>query len=298
VKEKNPVMMLYPLSSARKIPPKYLFIGQKLSKIVFTLKYDLDNSEINIDPARYSLASLISAFIYFFLFTFVGGAFAFVLFDDLTPDLIVLAFGAGILGFFVMFFFHLFYPRKRAKEIAKEVEEELLFALRTLLIQVSSGISLFEAMRLVSRSNYGQVSEEFHGVIRDVNSGMSESKALEKLAFKTKSDIFKKIIWQMLTTMKSGGSVVSSLRASVEELVLKQMDIIKGYAAELNMWTLIYLIVAAALPSLGVTFLVIASAIGTSGIGVEAVILIAVLAIGIQLALIFLLRTHVPKVIK
>jgi len=98
--------------------------------------------------------------------------------------------------------------------------------------------------------------------------------------------------------MKSGGSIVSALETQVDALIAQQVETIKKYSAELNIWTLIYLIVAAAMPSLGITFLVIASSIGGSGIGKEAVILIAVLSMCIEVALIFMLKTKVPKVIK
>lgn len=298
MKEHNPTLMLFPLAKAKKIDSKFLFIGKSVSKIIYSLPYDLKNADINIDPQRYSIASLISASVYFFLFSIVGIIFGFVLTRQMEGETIVLAIIFGSIAFILSLIFHLYFPKIRAKQIAKAVEQDLLFALRTILIQVSSGISLFESMRVISRSNYGQVSEEFSEVIRDINSGMNEGQALEKLAFKTKSEILKKIIWQIITTMRSGGSVVISLRISVNELVDKQMDTIKSYAAELNMWTLIYLIVAAALPSLGVTFLVIASSIGSSGVGPDAVILIVILAISIQIALILLLRSRVPKVIK
>lgn len=298
MKEHNPTLMLFPLAKAKKIDSKFLFIGKSVSKIIYSLPYDLKNADINIDPQRYSIASLISASVYFFLFSIVGIIFGFVLTRQMEGETIVLAIIFGSIAFILSLIFHLYFPKIRAKQIAKAVEQDLLFALRTILIQVSSGISLFESMRVISRSNYGQVSEEFSEVIRDINSGMNEGQALEKLAFKTKSEILKKIIWQIITTMRSGGSVVISLRISVNELVDKQMDTIKSYAAELNMWTSIYLIVAAALPSLGVTFLVIASSIGSSGVGPDAVILIVILAISIQIALILLLRSRVPKVIK
>lgn len=296
--EKTPVMMLFPINSAKKLSSRFLFIGSAISKIIYSLPYDLKNAEIKIDAERYSLAALISAFIYFIIFILIGIAFGFVISRSIDNNAILIAVIIGFFAFVVSFFFHLYYPRILGNKIARSVESDLLYALRTLLIQVSSGISLFQAMRVISRSNYGQVSEEFKEVIKDINSGMSETKALEKLAFKTKSEIFKKVIWQMLTTIKSGGSVVASLRSSVNELVESQMEMIKGYAATLNMWTLIYLIIAAALPSLGVTFLVIASSIGGSGIGVNSVLLIVTLAICIQFVLIIVLRSQVPKVIK
>jgi archaeal flagellar protein FlaJ len=296
--EKNPIMLLFPLEKAKKFNKKYLFIGRTISKIVFSLNYDLEKAEYKIDAENYAMASFLSAIIYSIIFTFIGFTFGIVIFRGLKTDVFLVAIGGALAGFFGALIFHLLFPKIKANQIAAQVDQELLFALRTMLIQLSSGVSLFETMKSISRSNYGQVSEEFRDVVRDINSGLSETKALEKLAFKTNSDILKKTIWQVITTIKSGGSVVNAMQSEVEELVGKQMETIKNYSASLNLWTLIYLIIAAAMPSLGVTFLVIASSISSSGIGTEAVILIAVLAFCVQTALIFLIRAQVPKVIK
>jgi flagellar protein FlaJ len=297
-KQQNPLLMLYPLENAKSFGNRFLFIGRFLSKLIFSLKYDLQKAEIYIDVERYCLASLLSASIYGLMFLFVGMAFGTILTKSLGATTITFMFIAGLSAFLGMLVFHLLYPKMAARQLASMVDQELLFALRTMLIQLSSGISLFEAMKSVSKGNYGQVTVEFNLVVRDVNAGMSETEALEKLAFRTKSDILKKTVWQVITTMRSGGSVVTALNSQVDALVAQQMDSIRAYAAELNLWTLVYLIIAAAMPSLGITFLVIASSIGGSGIGTEAVALIVLLSLSIQIAMIFLVRSKVPKVVK
>jgi len=297
MKEQNPVL-LFPLDKARHFSNKFIFLGRFLSKIIFSLKYDLKKAEIDIEPANYCLAALISAIIYGIMFLFVGAAFGIIMLREVSIFTFLIMFGFSILAFAGSLIFHLLYPKLAAYQLASLVDQELLFSLRTLLIQLSSGISLFEAMQSIARSNYGQVSHEFEQVVRDINSGMAESTALEKLAFRTKSEVLKKSVWQIITTLKSGGSIVSALNSEVSDLNAQQVEIIKNYSAELNLWTLVYLIIAAAMPSLGITFLVIASSIGGSGIGVEAVILIALLAAVIQVAMIFMIKTKVPKVIK
>jgi len=298
MKEQNPVLLLFPLDKARHFSNKFLFLGRFLSKIIFSLKYDLDKAEIDIEPENYCLASLISAIIYGIMFVFVGAAFGVIIIREITIFTLFLMIGSGLLAFIGSLLFHLIYPKLAASQLAALVDQELLFALRTLLIQLSSGIGLFEAMQSIAKGNYGQVSHEFEQVVRDINTGLAESAALEKLAFRTKSEVLKKSVWQIITTMKSGGSIVTALNAEVDSLNAQQVEVIKNYSAELNLWTLIYLIIAAAMPSLGITFLVIASSIGGSGIGVEAVILIALLAACIQVAMIFMIKTKVPKVIK
>jgi len=298
MKEQTPILLLFPLDKARHFSSTFLFLGRFLSKVIFSLKYDLRKAEINIDPANYCLASLISAIIYGIMFLFVGMAFGIIIIREISTFTFLIMFGFGFFAFIGSLIFHLLYPKLAAYQLASLVDQELLFSLRTLLIQLSSGISLFEAMQSIAKSNYGQVSHEFGQVVRDINSGMAESAALEKLAFRTKSEILKKSVWQIITTMKSGGSIVTALQSEVSDLNAQQGEIIKNYSAELNLWTLIYLIIAAAMPSLGITFIVIASSIGGAGIGIEAVILIALLAAIIQIAMIFMIKTKVPKVIK
>jgi len=298
MKEQNPVLLLFPLERARRFSNTFLFLGRFLAKIFFSIKYDLDKAEIDIEPENYCLASLISAMIYGIMFLFVGAAFGIIILREISTLTFLAMIGFGGLAFLGSLIFHLLYPKIAAGQLAALVDQELLFALRTLLIQLSSGISLFEAMHSIAKGDYGQVSHEFEQVVRDINTGLAESAALEKLAFRTKSEILKKSVWQIITTMKSGGSIVTALNAEVDSLNAQQVEVIKSYSAELNLWTLIYLLIAAAMPSLGITFLVIASSIGGSGIGVEAVMLIALLAACIQVAMIFMIKTKVPKVIK
>jgi len=297
-KQNVPVMMLFPLEKAQSFSDKYLFLGKFLSKLIFSLKYDLQKAEIYIDVERYCLASFLSALLYGIMFLFVGMAFGTIISRQLGVFTITLMIVFSLASFLTMLIFHLFYPKLAAYQLASMVDQELLFAMRTMLIQLSSGISLFEAMRLISKSNYGQVSTEFNLVVKDINSGTSETEALEKLAFRTKSEVLKKTAWQLITTMRSGGSIVNALNSQVEALVAQQVDAIKAYSAELNLWTLIYLIIAAAMPSLGITFLVIASSVGGSGIGPESVMLILVLSLSVQVAMIILVKSKVPKVVK
>ncbi len=296
--KKNPVMMLFPLERAVMLPEGLMKIGRFLSKIFFEIKYDLQKADIKVSAEVYCLAAFLSAMIYGFLFLFVGMAFGVIITRSLNSTTLTIMLICSIMSFLLSLLFHLFYPKLASRQIAGLVEQDLLFALRTMLIQISSGISLFDTIRSISKSNYGQVSKEFEIVVKDINSGMSETEALEKLAFKTKSEILKKTIWQVITTLKSGGSLTNALNSQVESLVDQQKESIKRYSAELNLWTLVYLIIAAALPSLGVTFLVIASSISGGGIGKDAVVLIVILAFLIQGVMIFLVRSKVPKVMK
>jgi archaeal flagellar protein FlaJ len=296
--EKNPTLMLFPINKAKSFGDGWLSIGRILSKLVFSLKYDLERAEINIDVERYCLAALMSAIVYSIIFSMIGLVFGVVITKYISELTIWVMIGFGIMGFILMLTYHLFYPSIAVHQIALFVDQQLLFALRSMLLQLSSGMSLFETINTVSKSGFGQVSKELEIVIKDINSGLSETQALEKLAFRTESEYLKKTVWQILTTMKSGGSIVGAINVQIDTLIDYQMTTIKNYSAELNLWILIYLIVAAAMPSLGVTFLTILSTIGGSGIGKEIIITIILLSILVQAGMITFLRTRVPRVIK
>jgi len=291
-------MMLFPIERAKGFGNNYIFLGRILSKIVFSLKYDLKRAEMEIDAERYSLAALISAVIYGFVSIFIGLLFGVVITSEFGLFTISLMILFGVMGFIFSLIFHLYTPKIETRQLAMYIDQQLLFALRSMLIQLSSGMSLFETMNSISRGSYGQVSTEFGIVIKDINSGLSESEALERLAFRTDSEFLKKTVWQILTSVKSGGSIVAAVTVQIESLINHQLEAIKNYSAELNLWILIYLIIAAAVPSLGVTFLTIISSIGGSGVTREIVIAVVFLSILIQLAMITFLRTRVPKVIK
>jgi hypothetical protein len=90
MKEKNPVMLLFPLQKARKINESFLIIGRTISKIVFSLDYDLKKSEIDISSERYAFAAFISAVLYGVMFLFVGMAFGVIITRSFTSQTIII----------------------------------------------------------------------------------------------------------------------------------------------------------------------------------------------------------------
>ncbi|MFA5741988.1 MAG: type II secretion system F family protein [Candidatus Izemoplasmatales bacterium] len=291
-------MMLFSPEKINSFKSNYLWVGNLLSKLIFSLKYDLEKAEIGIDIERYSLAAFLSAIFYAVVFFFVGSAFGLILSKQFMPTVYSTMTIFGIFGFAGFFLYFMLYPKMRATQLASAIDSELVFAIRSMLIQLSSGVSLFETVKSISRANYGVVSNEFKYVVSDISSGQRETEALERLAFKTQSEVLRRTVWQLITTIKSGGSLVSSLGVQVDSLIASQMESIKNYAAELNLWILLYLIVAAALPSLGVAFLVVISSLSGGGVGKEIIISIVLLSVSVQIGMIMFVRTRTPKIVR
>ena len=246
--------MLFSIERANNVNRKFVWIGEKLSKIFFKVKYDLEKAELEISPEKYLTAAFFSALVYgILLFGLFYGLF-YLRDSAITATNSILAFAIGCVFFVVFFFLHMVYPGITAKKYAAGIDQSLMFALKSMLIQVSSGVSLFDSMVNISKAGYGSVSKEFGEVVQDVSAGESEAKALEKLALRTKSSYLRRTSWQLLTSIRSGASLEGALSSVVLTLTAQQIRAIRDYAAELNMWILLYLLLAAAIPTLGITF--------------------------------------------
>jgi len=238
--------MLYSVEKAQKVNRHFIWIGDRLSKLFFNVRFGLTKAGIDLTPEKYLTASFFSALVYGSVFFSLFYGLFFIRDGLFLTDNSVLAALMGFVFFILFFILHMIYPALYAKKYAAGIDQGLMFALKSMLIQVSSGVSLFESMSNVSKSNFGVVSKEFGKVVKDVSSGESEAKALEKLALRTQSEYLRKTSWQLLTALRSGASLRGSLYTVVETLNSQQLRAIKDYSAELNLWILMYLMMAAA----------------------------------------------------
>ncbi len=288
--------MLFSIEKANRINRRFLWIGERLSRLLFSTKYDLQKAELDIDAPRYLTASVFSAVVYGLLFFGFVFALLFARAGAIENSHYASAALGGVLGGLMFFMLHVIYPGVMAKQIAEKIDKSLLFALKSILIQITSGISLFDALSNVAKAKYGKMSEEFEEVVKEVSAGESETKAMEKLAIRTRSEHLKKITWQLITSLRSGASLVGALNASVTSLTNYQLRAIKNYAAELNLWILIYLLLAAAVPTIGITFMIILSAIGGASIDPLQLWFVVFAAFAIQVVLIGFIKNRIPMV--
>lgn len=285
--------VIVPLEPAQKIADRMrTFLGRILA-LFPSLKYDLRVLEIN-EPEAYVAANLLSSLFY-------GAVFGAIMFAGLqsakdpsrTPGL---ALGSALAIFALAFVFNMAYPGIRTRTYAIKMGRDLTFALKDMLVQVESGIPLYDAMVNISRSNYGTVSSDFTTSVKGISAGISESVALQKMALKTKNEYFKKALWQLISALESGASIGPALRSVIETLENYQHKSIKDYSASLNFIVLIYMLIAAAIPSMGITFMIILSAFGGIGVNEQLIALIVSGSLLMQLVLIGFVNSGRPTV--
>jgi len=166
------------------------------------------------------------------------------------------------LCWFFVFSLLLNTPISAIKHRRNDIEKEVLFAGRYLLIKLNSGQPLLNALIDASRS-YGVASKYFKEIVDDINLGMPLEDAIKQAMNLSPSPAFQKILFQISNALLLGVDVTDSLRGVIEDITDEQITQIEAYSHKLNSVALFYMLIAIVAPSLGLTiFIIVAGMIG------------------------------------
>lgn len=235
----------------------FIGLAQKLERVVPSLEWDLERAGIHVDPLVYISITIYMAFSVG-IASFAGIALPAYLVDkfDVGLSMAIIA-GAGLSIF--MFIYMLAMPKIKIRKRGAMIEKNLSYALKDLEIQTGAGIPIFDAIVHVANGGYGECSDEFRQVIRKVESGDSVIKSLDEVGMHTASPFLRRIIWQIVNSMYAGSDVSIALKAISEDLTREKETRIKAYGQEMNMWSLMYMLMVIVLPAQGITLLIILS---------------------------------------
>jgi flagellar protein FlaJ len=283
----------FPMRQAIKESKIFERVGSVIWKSHPSLKLDLYQAEIHLHPKVYSSIVALTTTFYFCVLTpiiFLVGVLVG------RPE-IVLPLAIGSIFSIFVFFYLLRYPKLMALRRMKKLETDLLNALEHILIEIKSGVPLFNSILSVSEG-YGEISDEFKTVVMEINAGLSVIKAFERASLRNPSLHFRRAIWQLTNSMKAGGDISASLEAIVDGLTQDQLITIRKYGQELGPYTLMYMLIAVIMPTLGITFLIILSSF--SGIEVPQIIfpLIILLLSVFQYFYMGIIKTKRPMMVK
>lgn len=258
-------------------------------------------SNVEIDLAQAKIKTPLNEHISMSIFASVNNALmifaAFLVLGIFSKNSQFYLLGILLTPLFLFFTFYstLYQPKVKAKIRAREIDRELPYALRHLLINVRSGIPVYNAFVSISEG-YGAVSEEINGILKEVNGGKSEIEALEESIITNPSFLYRKAFWQILNALRTGTDVEVSLRSAVENIIKEQLISIKKYGQELNPFTMLYMMIGVIMPSLGITLLMLLSNFTGTGMGKSIFYLILAFLIVFQLVFMNIVKTKRPLV--
>ncbi len=232
----------------------FLPLAQKLKVLFPTLNREIIQAKLKDDPVVLLAKAIYSALIRSIIISLP------LIVTGILISIKLLWFGLAAFPLVLLFSFFTGAktPQRKAIKRVRLLERDLPYALRHILIEVKSGIPLFQAMVSVSEG-YGESSREFEQIVKEIHSGIPEVQALENAIFRNPSLEFRRSLWQIINSLESGANVSSTLESLVDSIVNNQVLSVQKYGKELNPYTLIYMLAAVILPSLGVTFLMILS---------------------------------------
>ncbi|RLJ08903.1 MAG: hypothetical protein DRP13_01710 [Candidatus Aenigmatarchaeota archaeon] len=271
MKKKIPVLPM-PLDKALKISKRFMGFGEFFSHMFPGLAFELEQSELDFEPREW-ISLGIFAFVFYFSLISVTLFSVFTAFKIDIFRTLLISFGSGFVLGTMGFLYVVLYPRLFVTRKTNAIEKNLPFALHHLLIEVRSGVPLFNALVSISESNYGLLSEEIKKAVDEISTGKSEIAALEMLARKNPSLYFRRVLWQIVNSLKSGADIGSTIKNIVDTLSEEQRIAIKQYGAQLNPLTLMYMIFAVIFPTLGITFILVISSFIGIGIDVRFILM-------------------------
>ena len=162
----------------------------------------------------------------------------------------------GIAIFYVALGSFLNFPTQKGKKSAKNVERDILFAARDMIISLRSGMPLFNAITSVS-TGYGDASKEFAKIVERVQLGMPLEEAIDATIAETKSDSFRRIMLQASVSIKAGADVISALQSVIDMLTQERVIELRRYGQRLNAIAMFYMLFGIILPSMGIAVVTI-----------------------------------------
>lgn len=253
------------------------------------LKHKLRQAHIHTDPEEYVKRAFTSA-IYMGIGTML---FLFFIFSRGDMPIFVPLIGGLVSGLFI---YRVLVNKVDVsiKKREKEIDKEVLFAGRFLLVKLSSGKPLIGA--LVEASNtYGVASKYFREIVQDIDMGTPLEKALERATEFTPSRRFKKILFQITNALKIGVDVTNFLEAILDEIADEQLIEIKRYGKKLSSLTMFYMLLAIIMPSLGMTLFVVVASMVSIQLNLIAFSIINFGLLLIQLVFISLFKAARPN---
>ncbi len=232
-------------------PSQFRNLMRSLASHFPDLRKDLVRADMQYTPAGFVQSALINAITIALVLLVI--AYLFLRGQEMAPFLILLL---APVFLFLAFFYAMYFPKARARMRAKRMEQELVFAGRHMLIELKSGVPLFDAMLGISQ-DYGEISVEFNKIVEKVTLGVPLGVALHEVAETNPSQYFKRVILQVANSLASGSDVAAALEAALDQISREQAIELKAYGQKLNPIVMFFMIFGIILPSLGIAFLII-----------------------------------------
>lgn len=284
---------LLPEPTLYKFARYFYGFAERIDRKMPALGISLNQAESRLRPIEYIGMCLASTTL-FLCFALV---FSLISFQFGVSYFIFAGISVVVAGLMLMQ--QLAYPKLFASRRIKGIERNLIPALQDMLVQLNSGVSLFNILVNLSNGQYGEISVEMRDAVREINGGRPEIEVLEDIAIRNPSLLFRRAIWQVVNGLKEGADIAALIEDVIRSVNDEQITQIQRYGGQLSPLALFYMLIAIIAPSLGITFVTIISTFAGLPTGTIKLVFYVLLVVTLvfQIMFIGMIKTRRPSLI-
>ncbi|MBS3119896.1 type II secretion system F family protein [Candidatus Woesearchaeota archaeon] len=196
---------------------------------------------------------------------------------------------------FVVFFYAMNTPTVKIVQREKDINREIVYAGRFIIIELSAGVSLYQGMRNLSR-HFPKVGPYFADIVNRIDLGTPIDEAITEAIDISPSGDFRKLMWQVMNSIKTGADISVALSGVIDQITREQRIAVEEYSRRLNPLAMFYMLIAIILPSIGIIMFIIISSFLSLSFGLPVLLLFAGLLGFLQYMFLAIIRSRRPAV--
>jgi len=195
----------------------------------------------------------------------------------------------------MLFMYFIKFVDVKIEKIKKHIDEEIIFAGRFLIIGLESGVPIHKIFEDMEK-NYEYVGYYFGEILNKVYLGTSMEDAVNDTLNISPSPNLRRILWQVMNSLKTGTEVGTALNSVIEQIVREQQIAVQEYGKKLSPLAMFYMTISIIVPSLGITMLVILATFIGLKVTMPILIVLAVMIGFVQFMFLSLVRASRPSI--
>lgn len=264
--------------------------ANRIASFFPTLKSDLRTAHLPYSPLQYINKNIKTAVLYTVFLTFLS---FFLLQKALIPVYMLIPIFLGLLV--LTFEFSLLKIKSKIRSREREIDREVLFVGRYLLVKLYSGRPLLNAL-IETANSRGIAVKYIREIVDDINTGSTIENALNNAMVYSPSDKLRRVLFHVNNALKLGIDVTRPLESVLEEITKEQELEIKKYGKKLNTLVIFYMLAAVILPSLGVALFIVISSFVNVTVNLLTLLVFVLFIVMLEFLFITLFKTIRPTV--
>ena len=228
----------------------------------------------------------------------IGSAFSVILFFFVLQKVKMsyfLLIPIFIVSFIVFFEYSIILIRSRIRQREHEINREVLFVGRYLLVKLYSGRPLLNAL-IETASSKGITAKYIKEIVDDILTGSTIEDALNNAIIYSPSERLRKILFHLNNALELGIDVTRPLESVLKEITREEQLEINKYGKKLNTLVIFYMLAAVIMPSLGVAIFIVVSSFLNFPIGLNTLLVVVFFIVVLEFIFITIFRSIRPSV--